>query len=247
MTIVVTVGAFVGLTALLLLIYHKLSKAIQISRHESVQTGSNAISQVEGLLAVYAEVSPTRALPKSRGWAASPDFLAVLIRLVHERKPLTVLECSSGFSTLVLAASLRNLGRGMVLSLEHDPIFADKTRQLLALHGLSEWATVVDAPLVSCELDDWKGIWYDTQLLQANLVVDMLVIDGPPQFTGHLARYPAFPVLRKYLHDKSVLVLDDADRAPEVESVKKWILSNHKLTRINDFQCEKGCVILAEL
>lgn len=230
--------------ALLFLFYHKLSKATQTLRHESIQTGNNVISQVEGLMAVYAEVSPTRALPKSRGWAASPDFLAVLIRLVHERQPMIVLECSSGFSTLVLAAALRNLGRGKVFSLEHDPIFAEKTSQLLMLHGLSDWAQVVDAPLVTQNITAWSGHWYSTQNLNSDLRVDMLVIDGPPHTTAPLARYPALPILYGRLAQTSVIVLDDSDRTDELTAVNRWLGDYKDMSLSNNFPCEKGCAVI---
>lgn len=230
--------------ALLFLVYHKLSKAVQTLRHESVQSATNVFNQVEGLIAVYAEVRPTRALPKSRGWAASPDFLAVLIRLVQERQPMTVLECSSGFSTVVLAAALRNLGRGKVISLEHDPIFAEKTRLLLMLHGLSSWAQVVDAPLVTQNITGWSGHWYSTQNLESDLRVDMLVIDGPPHTTAPLARYPALPNLYGRLAQNSVIVLDDSDRPDELTAVNRWLGDYQEMSLSNNFPCEKGCTVI---
>lgn len=233
-----------GQIALLAIVYHKLSKAVQTVRHEDVQNSSNVIRQIEGLMAVHTEVRPIHALPKSRGWAASPDFLATLIRLVHNKKPTTILECSSGFSTIVLAACMRNLGRGKVFSLENDAIFASKTRQLLILHELTDWAEVIDAPLVKQNIDGWTGTWYKLDNLPRNFKTDLLVIDGPPQSTAELARYPAIPILHKHLNPNSFIVLDDANRDGEIAIVNRWLNECTDLTKLDADDCEKGCAIL---
>lgn len=225
-------------------VYHKLTSAIQALRHQGVKNSDNVISQVEALLSLHAELRPTRALPKSRGWTASPDLLAQLVRLTHERRPVTVLECSSGFSTLVLAACVRNTGKGSVISLEHDPVFAEKTRELLRVHGLTEWANVIDAPLVPLTLVGWEGSWYSTGHLPSNLSVDMLVVDGPPHDTSKLARFPAVPMLARYFSANAVVVLDDALREGEAIAVERWLSSNSKLQKVHAELCEKGCAIL---
>lgn len=229
---------------ILALVYHKLSSAIQSLKHQTIKSSDNVISQTEALLALHAELQPTRALPKSRGWAASPDLLAQLVRLTHERRPMTILECSSGFSTLVLAACVRNMGKGRVLSLENDPVFAEKTRELLRVHGLSEWATVIDAPLVPLTLEGWEGKWYRTSDLPSGLSVDMLVVDGPPHDTSKLARFPAVPVLAKFFSASAVVVMDDAFREGESTSIDRWLGSSSKLQRVHADACEKGCAIL---
>lgn len=234
----------IGQTILLAIAYHKLSKAIQTARHEGKDNSSNVIRQIEGLIAVHAEVRPAHALPKSRGWAASPDFLAALIRLVHDKNPTTVLECSSGFSTIVLAACIRNRGNGKVYSLEHDAIFASKTRRLLELHELTDWAEVIDAPLVAKKINGWVGKWYNLDNLPPDFKTDLLVVDGPPQSTAELARYPAVPALHKYLKPSSIIILDDANREEEISIVKRWINERTDLVKLDSEECEKGCAIL---
>lgn len=57
------------------------------------------------------------------------------------------MECSSGASTIVLAQSAKLNGRGHVFSLEHDRDYATKSRVELEKQSLSDWATVIDAPL----------------------------------------------------------------------------------------------------
>ncbi len=65
--------------------------------------------------------------------------------------------------------------------------------------------------------------WYDLpDLDKLPGKIDMLVVDGPPWKLQHLARYPALPVLFKYLSDNAVIILDDGNRPDEKEIVKLW-------------------------
>lgn len=143
---------------LLLMLYtlHKLRKAHLLLfelRDRSQHDNSTLFRQLEALQGLYAELDLKVSLPPTRGWAASPDFLLELVRHTRANKPLTVLECSSGTSTLVLARCLQLNGAGKVLSLEHDPYYAAQTRQQLQRHGLQDWAQVLDAPLQPHALD----------------------------------------------------------------------------------------------
>lgn len=183
------------------------------------------------------------ALPTLRGWAASPDFLLEIARHALEAKPATCVECSSGASTVVLARCMQMNGAGHVYSLEHNPNYAEKTRQELARQGLSDWATVIDAPLV--EVTDIPGQrWYSLDKLPPlRKAVDILVIDGPPQDTCPLARYPALPQLISKFSDICVVFLDDADREDEKEAVRRWTQAFPQF-RTENLWCEKGAVKL---
>ena len=63
------------------------------------------------------------------------------------------MECGSGASTLWLALAMRRFGiDGRIVALEHDPVFAAKTRDFLARHDVSDLAEVRDAPLEELSL-----------------------------------------------------------------------------------------------
>ena len=137
---------------LLLLAYvlHKLRRAhlmLYALRDQSRQDSAGLFRQLEALQGLYAELDLKNSLPPTRGWAASPDFLLEIARYARTSRPLSVVECSSGASTLVLARCMQLNGAGRVLSLEHDPYYAEQTRRQLQHHGLQDWAQVVDAPL----------------------------------------------------------------------------------------------------
>lgn len=242
--VAVTAGLVIANMVLLAIVYLKLSKILHFARRDIANGVDITIAQVEGLLAAYAEIKPASSLPRTRGWAASPDFLQALGNSVRERRPQTVLECSSGVSTVLLAAAMRNQGAGKVFSLEHDPLYAGKTRALLSHFGLEAWAEVVDAPLVQLDLEGWSGRWYDTARLDSSIKADILVVDGPPETTSPLARYPALPALEDRLSAGAWVFMDDAHRPAEVLIVERWTTKYRHVKSLFAPKCEKGCVLL---
>lgn len=198
--------------------------------------------QLEALQGLYVELALRRSLPDTRGWAASPDFLLELVRHARSAVPLTVVECSSGTSTLVLARCMQLNGAGKVYSLEHDLQYAEQTRQQLHLHGLHGWAEVLYAPLQPHNLAGENWPWYGVADVPAG-DIDMLVIDGPPQGTRAQARFPAGPLLFPRLSDNAAVFLDDASRPDEQAILQRWQQDYPDLLR-SSRQCEKGCAVL---
>jgi predicted O-methyltransferase YrrM len=176
-----------------------------------------------------------------RGWAGSPDFLLKTAEEALRNKPKRVMECSSGVSTVVLARCLQLNGAGHVFSLENSPEFAIKTREMLKQYGLSEWATVIDAPLVN---HSTTTPWYDETAIPQDLqAIDMLIVDGPPATTAPLARYPALPRLQPRMAETCTIMMDDADRTEEIEILKRWKIEFPQFEQTH-LQCEKGLVLL---
>lgn len=199
--------------------YRLLAAADTIDRTEKeTRTLYRQLQSYDGLMRL---IEPARPLPPLRGWAASPDFLLTIARHATAEKPEAILECSSGSSTVVLARCCQLNGCGHVWSLEHDAQYAAHTRARLEEQGLSEWATVVDAPLAPSPKTAQP--WYEVGALRGpEHGFDMLVIDGPPRQTGPRARYPALPELDPLLARGAAVYLDDADRADEQEILRRW-------------------------
>jgi predicted O-methyltransferase YrrM len=87
-----------------------------------------------------------RGLPSSlRSRAVAPTTGRFLFSIVAPQTDCEVLEigASRGYSTIWLAAGVRNLG-GRVLSLEVDPAKAEAWRRNIADAGLEEWAELVE-------------------------------------------------------------------------------------------------------
>ena len=243
--------AFVALLALanLLVSLYALHKVRRVHlklfdlAQDSVRLGERMFRQVQALDGLYREPGFERALPPTRGWAASPDFLWILARHALEHRPETVVECGSGVSTLVLARCLQKNGSGRVVSLDHDAQFAEETRRNLARHGLSDWAQVIDAPLRAGEIGGRTFTWYAREKVPDMDRIDMLVVDGPPTPMDPMMRYPAGPLLLAKLAPGGALFMDDADRPEERRIVELWLAENPGL-RAERMECEKGCVAM---
>jgi Methyltransferase domain len=197
--------------------------------------------QIESLYSIYREVPLEYPLPWTRGWAASPDFLWTVAQHALTRRPKVIVECSSGVSTVVLAACLRKLGTGHIWSLEHDQKFANQTLIDLERHRLTEFVTLVVAPLVPQRLGGSDYPWYDISTLPRIEPIELLVIDGPPKNTGRHARYPALPLLSPLLGSPATIFLDDSGRADEREILSRW-MQEFPALQIESIPCEKGCV-----
>lgn len=180
--------------------------------------------QLEALQNLSAMLPASDVLPATRGWAASPDLLVVLVDLVMTERPALVVECGSGASTLWLALAMRRFGiDGRIIALDHDPVFGGKTRDLLARHDVRDLAEVRDAPLESFSLDGETYSWYARRTWEDLTEIDLLFVDGPPAATGHQARYPALPLLSGSLSPAAIIVLDDLV-VPDMQKVLRlWL------------------------
>jgi predicted O-methyltransferase YrrM len=185
--------------------------------------------EVEALVQLFQGFTPRAPMPTSGGFALNPTDLLDLLHLIRSRRPRLVLELGSGTSTVWIAYALEQTG-GRVISLDHDPGYAAKTRAQLALHGLTGIAEVRDAPLRPVEIDGRTFPWYDTDALAGLEPVDLLLIDGPPEKTGPDARYPAMRVLEDRLADAATVVFDDAHRQDEQAALRRWVETIEGLT-----------------
>ena len=180
--------------------------------------------QLEALQNLNAVLPANNVLPATRGWAASPDLLAVLVDLVITGRPSLVVECGSGTSTLWLALAIRRFGvDGRIIALEHDPAFSGSTRDFLARHDVEDVAEVRDAPLESFGLDGETHLWYAKRAWEDLTGIDLLFVDGPPVTTCHRARYPALPLLNGLLSPVATVVLDDLIVPDMQEILRLWL------------------------
>lgn len=244
MTYYLTLTLALSATGLAALCFHKLRrvhlKLFELDRLMQDRV-DNLFTQLTTLNALERVLDLPAPLPTTRGWAGSPDFLRHIHDLALTHKPSIVVECSSGTSTVVLARTLQMNGTGQVFSLEHDALYAEKTRQALQRCGLQSLATVIDAPLTKHQIDGTSHLWYRLEDLPER--IDMLVIDGPPAVTHHRARYPAIPLLICRLTPEAVVVLDDAARSDEQAAVDLWV-QHFGLTRVEGYFAEKGIAVL---
>ena len=182
-----------------------------------------------------------KALPVTENWSAAPDVLRLVSEYCLKNKPQTIVECSSGLTTLVLARCCQINGFGKVISLENGEEYAEKTCQQLQDFGLEDYAQVIHAPLEKVILDrDYD--WYSLESLP-EVTIDMLVIDGPPGFIQKNSRYPALPLLFDKFSAQSKMFLDDAAREDEKELVAQW-QAEYSAIDHKYLEFERGCSVL---
>lgn len=204
---------------------------------------TNDYNQLESLFSLFFTIKPKFPVPNSREWAASPDFLKLVSEKIIERRPKYIVELGSGVSTLTTAYILRDNNLGKITSFDHESMFGEITKRNLVLHGLSDNAQVLIAPLKEYQIESNKWLWYDIHNFNPELPIDMLIIDGPPAALQDLSRYPALPLLKKYLSDSAIIILDDGQRNDEKATVKKWN-DKYAFSSIEYFELEKGAFVL---
>ena len=194
----------------------------------------NAIHRSPGLTAemirVYDRVvTHPHPMPELGGWAATPSTMLWILDRVLSEPVHTIVECGSGTSTVWIATALKARGGdGRVFALEDSDQYAALTRAELERLGLSDWATVVHAPLVDTGLpDDSSQPWYDLSGLTLPGQIDLLFVDGPPSRVAPQVRYPAFPLLADRLAPDAVVILDDTGRPAEDAIVERWSREVH--------------------
>ena len=178
--------------------------------------------ELQGMLFVHQLLQPGQPLPKSSNASISWEAAALLVSEVMRRKPGLVVELGSGVSTVLVAEALRRLGRGRIVTIEHDAFWADSTHNEIVRRGLQDIAEARHAPLETLEVDGQARPWYATGPLQDLADIDLLIVDGPPRRVADMARYPALPFLRERLAADCLVFVDDAGRDDEARMLARW-------------------------
>ena len=221
----------------------EIKRRYEVTTHEIEARLRAEFAQVEALLALYHEIRPEVAFPATRSWVASPDLLRHLYDRVRTDRPRLILECGSGLSTVIMAHAIRRAGfDGRVVALEHLEEFAERTRGMLADHGLTDVAEVRLAPLSDVEIDGEPWPWYEMSCVPDE-PIDLLFVDGPPGATHEEARYPAVPLVRTRLHEGSTVLLDDLGREDESHVAARWV-EEHDGLELRELPHEKGTAVL---
>ncbi|MBB6172654.1 hypothetical protein HNR23_002714 [Nocardiopsis mwathae] len=202
--------------------------------------GRNDYEQQVAWTELRDHLRPGPFMPPLRGWAASPDVLRLLVRLIDERRPELVVECGSGSSSVWLGYALRKAGAGRLVALEHEERYAELSRELVAAHGLDAIVDVRHAPLTEWAPDADPGAngvgasapqpWYDLKAVADLKEIGLVFVDGPPEATATQARYPAVPALLPHCAADAVIVLDDTVRRSERDLSDRWLAAFPELS-----------------
>ena len=200
--------------ALLFHIYRSIEKDLEEER-----------TQVQAIHSIYSFITPRFPLPSMSRWTAYPDLAKIIVRECMMNKPGLVVELGSGISTLITAYVLEQHGEvgAQVISLDHNEEYTQKTKNLIKSNKLESNAQVIYSPLEPRQIGDKIYNWYSLEGLTTKINIDLLIVDGPPVKTNQLARYPALPSLISRLSKDCVIILDDAARQSEQQTVSQWM------------------------
>lgn len=178
--------------------------------------------EIEALEKLGKLYQPSGRTPLLGGWALTPTGMLDITNAINRHHPGIIIECGSGTSTLWMAMAVRAAGSGHIYALEHDLDFANSTRELLIENDLSEYATVIHAPIVEHKVNDREIEWYDIRELRGVSRIDLLVVDGPPQALGEL-RGGVMSLLGDRLAEGAHIFADDVNRQSERQMVRAWL------------------------
>ena len=139
--------------------------------------------------------------------AITPDVGRLLYVLALGKRPATVVEfgTSLGYSTIFLAAALRDLGGGALISTELQPDKARRARENLADSGLSD---IVDVR---------EGDALET-LREVQTTIDLVFLDG-----WNDLYLPLLRLLEPRLTTGSVVVADLTADDPDLASYTEYV------------------------
>ncbi|HEH9408461.1 TPA: hypothetical protein SIA33_001436 [Aeromonas salmonicida] len=215
-------------------------------RHDLGWRLANVVKQVEAFSSIQNYLTFGEGLAGFNGWAISPDAGLFLIGRIRERNYDLIIEFGSGTSTAMLAKALQVARRELphadaakiideiakpVCAFEHDATYFQKTTTLLKSQKLANQVELAHAPLKAWQDETGNYLYYDCEAMLAALAQRqsgsrkrvLVLVDGPPGATCRNARYPAVPLIFKYLTEHEIdVVLDDASRPEEKSVIDLW-------------------------
>lgn len=195
--------------------------------------------QIESLFSLYHHLQPKIKLPLMRHYAASPDFLSLIVELLEEHRPKVIVEAGSGISSMVVSEwLLQNAPDSLHFALDHEQKYADLTRKRVR----NPKSTILYAPIETYTIDGVPWKYYSLKDLENVTGIDMIIVDGPPRRLQPLARYPILPLLKGKLSSRCVFVLDDANRPEEQETANRW--KKEGGLRSDWHELDKGAIVL---
>lgn len=234
------VPVILALAAIVSLMHHWKTQLFVTLRKDFRQIGQRLsrldeqVRETQGLvqLTPYGHPYP---MPFGGGWALTADAAALMAREIALNAPNTIVELGSGVSSILIGRLLKQAGRGRLISLDHDPHWAEQTRRHILASGLEDYVQVLDAPLARQRFGQEEYLWYQMpdSLRQAG-EIDMLIVDGPPAALDPqgMPRYPALPAFQPQLSARALIYVDDAKRPQEQAMIQRWLAEDPGFERM---------------
>ena len=153
------------------------------------------------------------------GWALGADALVWLLREIDARRSRTIVELGPGASSVVLGSTTG----ARLVGLEHDEYYFHALAKQLAVNGLERYE-LHHAPLEARSYAGETVQWYGAAAIDSlPQEIDVMIVDGPPNFAGGRNRSPAWPELRERLPVGAIVLVDDTQRSSERAMVHEWL------------------------
>lgn len=185
-----------------------------------------------------------RPLPNWNHWSMPPDLLSVIVGIVMEKKPQTIVEFGSGVSTIVIANLLRENG-GRLISFEHDREYARQQTDMLKSHGLLEFVDLRVMPISEARHQPFGHRWYDLAGLEMLEDVDLVIVDGPPKAFGDEVRFPGGDLMVSKLRSGGSIIFDDAAR-PGEQRIKQALMEKYPDLTVSEPTSIRGCLMFTK-
>lgn len=171
-----------------------------------VQTGQTLIEVVKKVQKRKETISDLVELREYIGnpYGALEDILAVCVAMARKAKG-PIIETGSGITTILMAVANQDQ---TVYCLEHDPVYAEKLRQMAREVGLKNIGLCV------CPI---KNGWYDLKGMNLPYSFALGLNDGPPRTDG--SRMGFFDAFGSKVDN---VIADDADDPSYREALEKW-------------------------
>ncbi|HEX6589049.1 MAG TPA: class I SAM-dependent methyltransferase [Longimicrobiales bacterium] len=178
-------------------------------------------------------------------WSVSPEAARAVAHMVVTERRTGVLEFGAGGSSRVFAAALERIGGGRLTSLEEAPQWSAQAWRHV------EASPHVDAKLIPASVRltaDRGGVYFGYRQLEEVLArgpYDFVFIDAP---AGPYGRDGALRAAFEALAPGALIVLDDARRAREQRTVRRWLLAYPELRLVaNDPSIGRGLAVLEKM
>jgi len=206
----------------------------------------NLFVQLSAVMELKQFIGPELLIGPFRDWALSPDALLIVVRDILSRRDCRVLEFGAGESTIAIAATLRKLGAGRLMTVEHDPQFARQIDDRLRQARLEQNARICVAPL-----KEYRGFHgfppfhsYDLSSIDSEAAFDVALIDGPISTHGPATRAVPLAHCIEMMTEDCVVYLDDAARAGEQSVLRHFSKTTPKVA-FTYLRTEKGLARLS--
>jgi predicted O-methyltransferase YrrM len=180
-------------------------------------------------------------------FAIEHTFAKFLIDQIILQQPVNIVELGSGLSTLLILKIIQKLGyKPNFYSFDSDSHFLNETQKVLISEGVfSDNIHLVFSPISDLSLSGSSYKWYNTKDFKFGFdKIDLLVIDGPLGALCKNARYPALVILKNYIKNGTLILLDDANRQDEKEIINLWKNEFPEILHISNINNKRGGVMI---